>query len=80
MPSLNPGDPSPFAMPDPADIERRLQGAGFSSARAELITFPQTYASFDAYWEETMDMSAPVLGAVEGLRPDEVAKVRAKTQ
>jgi ubiquinone/menaquinone biosynthesis C-methylase UbiE len=80
MPPPNPSDPSPFAMPDPADIERRLRGAGFGSARAELITFPQTYASFDAYWEETMDMSAPILGAVEGLQPDEVAKVRAKTQ
>ena len=80
MPPPNPGDPSPFAMPDPGDIERRLRAAGFSSARAELITFPQTYASFEAYWEETIDMSAPILGAVEGLQPDEVAKVRAKTQ
>jgi ubiquinone/menaquinone biosynthesis C-methylase UbiE len=80
MPPPDPADPSPFAMPDPADIERRLQAAGFSSAHAELITFPHTYASFDAYWEETMDMAAPIRGAVEGLRPDEVAAVRAHTQ
>ena len=80
MPPPNPGDPSPFAMPDPGDIERRLRAVGFTSARAELITFPQTYASFEAYWEETIDMSAPILGAVDGLQPDEVANVRAKTQ
>ena len=80
MPPPNPADPSPFAMADPADIERRLRAAGFRSARAEVITFPQTYASFDVYWEETMDMAAPILGAVESLQPDEVAKVLAKTQ
>lgn len=76
----NPGDPSPFAMPDPGDIERRLQAAGFSSTRAELITFPLIYASFDAYWEETVDLAAPIRGAVEGLEPDEVAKIRTKIQ
>jgi SAM-dependent methyltransferase len=80
MPPPNPGDPSPFAMPDPADIERRLQAAGFSSARAELAAFPQIYPSFEAYWEETIDMAAPIRGAVEGLEPDELAKIRTKTQ
>jgi len=80
MPPPNPADPSPFAMADPADLERRLEAAGFSSVRTELVTFPQRYASIDAYWEETLDMSAPILGAIDGLEPDVVATLRASTQ
>src|SRR5436305_3991497 len=30
MPPPNPADPSPFALPDPTDVERRLRSAGFS--------------------------------------------------
>jgi ubiquinone/menaquinone biosynthesis C-methylase UbiE len=80
MPPPNPADPSPFAMHDPADLERRLEAAGFSSVRTELVTFSQRYPSIDAYWEETLDMSAPILGVIEDLEPNDVAMVRTKTQ
>lgn len=80
MPPPNPADPSPFAMADPADLERRLEAAGFSSVRTELVSFMQRYASIDAYWEETLDMSAPILGAIDGLEPDAVTTLRASTQ
>jgi hypothetical protein len=80
VPPPNPADPSPFAMPDPADIERRLQAAGFSSAHAEPIAFVQRYASLDEYWAETMDLAAPLAAAMAGLSPAETSAVREGAQ
>jgi SAM-dependent methyltransferase len=80
LPPPDPSAPSPFAMPDPADVERRLRAAGFSSARAEPIALTQTYPSFDGYWEETMDLSAPVRAAAAGLGEEDLAKFRAATR
>jgi ubiquinone/menaquinone biosynthesis C-methylase UbiE len=76
MPPPNPADPSPFALPDPADIERRLRSAGFSDARSERVEFKQGYPSFDHYWQETMDMAAPIAGAVSALPPADAEAVR----
>ncbi len=80
LPPPDPSAPSPFAMPDPADVERRLQAAGFSSASAELLGLTQSYPSFDGYWEETLDLAAPVRDAMGGLAPDDVAKVHAAVE
>lgn len=77
LPPPNPADPSPFALPDPADLERRLRSAGFSSVRTDRVEFPQRYPSFDEYWAETMDLAAPIAGAVASLTPDAVETVRA---
>jgi ubiquinone/menaquinone biosynthesis C-methylase UbiE len=76
MPPPNPADPSPFALPDPADVERRLRSAGFSDARSERVEFKQGYPSFDHYWQETMDMAAPIAGAVSALPPADAEAVR----
>jgi ubiquinone/menaquinone biosynthesis C-methylase UbiE len=76
MPPPNPADPSPFALPDPADVERRLRSAGFSDARSERVEFEQGYPSFDHYWQETMDMAAPIAGAVSALPPADAEAVR----
>jgi ubiquinone/menaquinone biosynthesis C-methylase UbiE len=76
MPPPNPADPSPFALPDPADVERRLRSAGFSDARSERVEFEQGYPRFDQYWQETMDMAAPIAGAVSALPPADAEAVR----
>ena len=67
MPPPNPADPSPFALPDPTDVERRLRSAGFSDARSERVEFEQRYRSSDDYWTETMDLGAPIAAVVRGL-------------
>jgi ubiquinone/menaquinone biosynthesis C-methylase UbiE len=80
MPPPNPADPSPFALPEPTDLERRLRSAGFSDARAERVEFVQQYPSFDEYWAETMDMAAPVAEALAAVSPTEAEAARASTQ
>jgi SAM-dependent methyltransferase len=79
IPPPNPADPSPFALPEPADLEARLSAAGFGSARAEPAQFAQRYPSFDEYWAETLDLSAPIAAALAGLSAAELEKARAAT-
>jgi ubiquinone/menaquinone biosynthesis C-methylase UbiE len=79
MPPPNPADPSPFALPDPADVERRLRSAGFSDTRSERIEFEQGYPSFEDYWQETMDMAAPIAAAVGALPAADAEAVRGST-
>jgi len=80
IPPPNPSDPSPFALPDPADLQRRLRSAGFSEARSEPVEFAHRYPSFGEYWAETMDLSVPVADAVAALSPADVDAVRASAR
>jgi hypothetical protein len=77
MPPPNPANPSPFTLHDPVDVERRLRSAGFSSVRTGRVTFPMRYPSFDEYWAETMDLAAPLAGALAALPSPKVEAVRA---
>jgi ubiquinone/menaquinone biosynthesis C-methylase UbiE len=80
MPPPDPADPTPFKLHDTADLERRLREAGFSSVKTDHVEFPQRYPSFDGYWEEMLDMSAPILEAMEGLSEDEIEGIRNATR
>lgn len=80
IPPPNPSDPSPFSLADPVELARRLQAAGFSSARAETLQFEHRYPSFDEYWEETLDMAAPIADALSGLDEQAVQSVREGAQ
>lgn len=76
IPPPDPTAPSPFRMADPDDLQRRLREAGFSSAHAEKLPLTQTYPSFEQYWAETIDMSAPIAAAMAGLDSTQAAEVR----
>jgi SAM-dependent methyltransferase len=80
LPPPDPSDPSPFALRDPADLERRLGAAGFSSARTDHVDFPRRYPSFEQYWEETMGLSAPVQKAMGSLSAQATEAVRTATR
>lgn len=80
LPPPNPADPSPFAMHDPDDLERRLLAAGFSSVRTDHVALTQAYPSFETYWDETMDMAAPIAAAVAGLTTEAAEAVQATTR
>ena len=80
IPPPNPADPSPFTLHDPVDLEGRLRSAGFSSVRTDRIDLSQWYPSFDEYWAETLDMAAPVAGAVAGAEPSQGEAVRLATR
>lgn len=69
LPPPNPSDPSPFALHDPDDLERRLLDAGFSSAHAEPLPLQQRYESFEVYWAETLDLAAPIAEVAARLDP-----------
>jgi hypothetical protein len=76
IPPPDPADPSPFAIHDPVDLEGRLRSAGFASVRTDRLEFSQRYPSFDEYWAETLDMAAPIAGAVAGLQAAQGEAVR----
>jgi ubiquinone/menaquinone biosynthesis C-methylase UbiE len=76
IPMPNPTEPSPFALANPEDLERRLLEAGFASATAEKLPFTQRYASFEEYWAETLDLSAPIAAAMSDLDDATVSAVR----
>jgi SAM-dependent methyltransferase len=76
LPPPNPSDPSPFALHDPDDLERRLRAAGFSSVETDHVEFARRYPSFDEYWEETIDLSAPIAAPIEGLSAEGSGAVR----
>jgi ubiquinone/menaquinone biosynthesis C-methylase UbiE len=80
IPSPDPADPSPFALPDPVDIEGRLRSAGFTSVRTDRLEFSQRYPSFDEYWAETLDCGAPIAAAVAGLEATEVDALQTATR
>jgi ubiquinone/menaquinone biosynthesis C-methylase UbiE len=80
IPPPNPADPSPFALPDPADLEGRLRAAGFASVRTDRVSFSQRFPSFDEYWEESMDCGAPLAVVVEELEAAETEAVRSATR
>jgi SAM-dependent methyltransferase len=80
IPPPNPSDPSPFALHDPADLERRLRSAGFASVHTDRIEFPQRYPSFDEYWAESLDCGAPIAVAVAGLQAAQAEAVRSATR
>jgi SAM-dependent methyltransferase len=77
LPPPNPADPSPFALHDPTDLQRRLRSAGFASVRVEHVRFEQRYPSFEEYWAETIDMAAPIAEVIAGLAPDDAEAAKA---
>ncbi|HEY3946124.1 MAG TPA: methyltransferase domain-containing protein [Solirubrobacteraceae bacterium] len=80
IPPPDPADPSPFALPDPVDVEGRLRSAGFASVRTDRLEFSQRYPSFDEYWAETLDCGAPVAAAVAGLQAAQVEAIQMATR
>jgi hypothetical protein len=63
-------------MADPEALSGRLAGAGFEAMRAEKLPFSQTYPSFADYWQITLDLAAPIAGALQSLDDAAVAEVR----
>ena len=80
IPPPDPADPSPFALPDPVDVEGRLRSAGFASVRTDRLEFSQRYPSFDEYWAETLDCGAPIAAAVAGLQAAQVDAIQMATR
>ena len=50
-------------MADSDALWQRLADAGFSEILVTEVTFTQTYASFDQYWDITRELAAPIAQA-----------------
>jgi ubiquinone/menaquinone biosynthesis C-methylase UbiE len=76
LPPPEPGAPSPFAMPDTAQLEQRVAGAGFQQVETDKVEFDQVFPSFDQYWQVTLDLGAPIAAAMAEMDDATVSEVR----
>jgi SAM-dependent methyltransferase len=71
------GTPGPFALADKQRLRELLEAAGFQDVWVERLAFNQRPASFDEFWETTLDMSRSFHDAVLARPPQEIADIRA---
>ena len=64
-----PGIPGPFALGDPDELRRLLDGAGLADVRVGELAVPLRAASFDEWWERTSALAGP-LSAILASMPD----------
>jgi SAM-dependent methyltransferase len=72
-----PGLPGPFALGDEERVCELLEHAGFSSVRVEAIDLCQRGASFDEFWDTTLDLSRNFHDAVLSRSRGEIDQIRA---
>lgn len=70
-----PGAPGMFALAAPGHLGELVESAGFVEVVVEQITVVRTFASVEAYIEETRDLSRPFAEAVEKLSEKDWAEV-----
>lgn len=66
-----------FSLSDPDRLGGLLTSAGFADVTVEIVNAPQTFASFDRYWQQVSETSGPLTLILQGLPPDEVGAIRA---
>ncbi len=72
-----PGAPGPFALGDPDRVRELLERGGFTEIDVRALALEQRYASFEALWETTLDISRTFHDAVLGRPEPEIAEIRA---
>ena len=71
-----PGAPGMFALADAAYLESMLSQAGFVEVLIEAVDLSRMHASFEAYFEETLDLSQPFARTFASLGEAEQAEVK----
>ena len=72
----DPAGPGMFAFSPPGRMGELLADAGFAAVEVDALDFENRYASVDAYWDTTMDLSRPFRDLIEGLGEGEREAVR----
>ena len=72
-----PGTPSPFALGDPERVRELLAEAGFAEIEVQALEIEWRHASFEHFWETTLDLSHTFHNAVLGRPEPEIAEIRA---
>jgi SAM-dependent methyltransferase len=70
------GTPGPFALADRRRLRELLAAAGFQEVWVERLAFSQRPASFDEFWETTLDMSRSFHDAVLARPRREIQDIR----
>lgn len=72
-----PGQPGPFALGDRDRVRELLHDAGFASAHVEALDLNQRVASFEDFWNTTLDLSRNFHDAVLSRPRGEIEQIRA---
>jgi SAM-dependent methyltransferase len=71
------GGPGPFALADEDRLRDLLDSAGFFESRIERVELARRHASFDDFWETTLDLSRSFHDAVLARPQQEIDEIRA---
>jgi ubiquinone/menaquinone biosynthesis C-methylase UbiE len=71
-----PGTPGPFALGEKQKVRDLLEDAGFDEVWAEPLDLLQRCASFEEFWETTLDIARTFHDAVLARPPEEIADIR----
>ena len=75
-----PGTPGPFALGRAEGIYELLEQAGFAEVNVESIELHRRHASFDEFWETTLDLSRAFHDAVLERPQGEIEQIKAAVQ
>jgi|HubBroStandDraft_3_1064219.scaffolds.fasta_scaffold04808_3 SAM-dependent methyltransferase len=71
-----PGTPGPFALGERQRVRALLEQAGFTEVWVEPLQLTQRAASFEQFWEMTLDIARVFHEAVLSRPPSEIAEIR----
>jgi SAM-dependent methyltransferase len=74
------GAPGPFSLSDAARLRELLEGAGFFDVRVEPVDLLRRHASFDEFWDVTLDLSRTFHDAVLSRPAQEIDAIRASLE
>jgi SAM-dependent methyltransferase len=72
-----PGTPGPFMMGSSKLVRELLEQAGFGDLRIEALDLRRRHASFEEFWDSTLDLSRAVHDVVLDRPEPEIAEIRA---
>jgi SAM-dependent methyltransferase len=76
LPPPEPAAPGPFALSDAGRLADLLEETGFIEVATDTVDLPRRYETFDAFLEETIELSSTFRGAWSGRGESERAAVR----
>jgi SAM-dependent methyltransferase len=76
MAQPEPGTPGPFALGRAEGVYELLQEAGFAEVNVESLELHRRHASFDEFWESTLDLSRAMHDAVLSRPQGEIEEIK----